>query len=735
MSVKTRDKGRNFIETIAVNTSGKIYEQTVWEACKKAFSSRECIGYWRYPIFSNTGDRRKEPDILIADRELGLVVIEVKGLTIDQITSINGHQWVFNNFYQSQGSPYQQAEDQLYSLLGYCNREREIRNQVRARAIVALPLISETQWQQKGFDQLPSCPPIIFSDQLGEKTLFNRISESTPVQSGKNLDADQWRILSAVIGGTAILRKPSEEVINVSNSNGKVRSHIIQQLDSRLYELDLQQANIGVQIPPGVQRIRGIAGSGKTVMLCQKAAHMHLKYPDWDIALVFFTRSLYDHIQGLVDRWLKHFSNGDVSYDDYKVQQKLKILHAWGAKDQPGFYRTVSEEHTGYALKVKDTSYRNPSQGLADCCKRLIDKTIIKPMFDAVLIDEGQDLVVDPAELQYESKQVIYWLAYQSLRPCNLEKPAQRRLIWAYDEAQSLETLKIPTGPVLFGKDEQLKDLLRYPHKGGIKASEIMKRCYRTPGPIIVAAHAIGMGLKRPEGMLSGITRQEDWENIGYEVQGKFNQKNEITITRPLENSPNLIASLWDESVIQFHTYGSRQEELAALAQNIKHNLEHDELYPSQQILVIVLGDYRDAFGLENEVARYLINEGIDIFIPSATSLNELNPQYPNNDPNAFWFEGGVTISKIHRAKGNEADMVYVVGCDFIARNESSIKLRNQLFVALTRARGWVNLSGIGDYPLYEEINEVLNSGNTITFFYDPNYRNRRNLNDESDVE
>ena len=45
---------------------------------------------------------------------------------------------------------------------------------------------------------------------------------------------------------------------------------------------------------------------------------------------------------------------------------------------------------------------------------------------------------------------------------------------------------------------------------------------------------------------------------------------------------------------------------------------------------------------------------------------------------------------------GQEADMVYVVGLDNLAKNESNLSLRNQLFIALTRARGWVKLSGWG---------------------------------------
>ena len=38
---------------------------------------------------------------------------------------------------------------------------------------------------------------------------------------------------------------------------------------------------------------------------------------------------------------------------------------------------------------------------------------------------------------------------------------------------------------------------------------------------------------------------------------------------------------------------------------------------------------------------------------------------------------------------GNEAEMVHVVGFDLIARDEESVNLRNGLFVALTRSRGW----------------------------------------------
>ncbi len=717
MSVNVEDPKRKFITTEPLGKDGEACEEKAWDAVKSAFAKRDCIGYWRYPIFSKTGEIRKEPDILLADRELGVITIEVKGITIDQIVAVNGHQWEFQNFYITHGSPYQQAENQLYALLGYCDREPAIRRKVTGRAIVALPLITEEQWQEKGFDRLPSCPPIIFKNQLGPTTLLKRIQQTTPVVCGEDLEDKDWELLLAVIGGAQVLRKPQSEVQAIARK-GSTRSSIISILRQRLYELDLQQVHVGSEIPPGAQRIRGIAGSGKTVLLCQKAAHMHLKHPDWDIALVFFTRSLYDQIEKLVDQWIRHFSQGDVQYDS-RVKRKLRILHAWGANNRAGLYRTICEAHRITPLKVQDTSYRQPNEGLADICNRLIQGKKIQPMFDAILIDEGQDLVVDRDELKYEDKQVIYWMAYESLRPCDPDNPEQRRLIWAYDEAQSLDTLKIPEYKELFGQRLSHALTKGRVYKGGINKYEVMHRCYRTPGPILTAAHAIGMGLLRPQGMLSGITDADNWRAIGYEVTGDFRKKNEqITLRRPTLNSPNPVPELWHESVINVDIYDSRQEELTALARHIQHNLDYDGLQPSREILVVVLGENYDAMELETHVARFLIDQGIDIFIPSGVRLNQLNPKWPNNNQDNFWHPGGVTVSRITRAKGNEAEMVYVVGFDNVAKDESNINLRNQLFVALTRARCWVRLSGIGNYAMYDEMQRVIDSGDTFTFTY-----------------
>ncbi len=735
-----QSQDRKFITTEPLFQAGEQAEYKVWKVICQTWAKRDCIAYWRYPIFSKLGRFRKEPDILIVDAELGLIIIEVKSITIDQILNITGHCWELQEFYTTQANPYQQAEHQLFALLDYCNLEEILHQKVPSRVLVALPRILQSQWQYRGFNLLPSSPPILFQEDLGcqlslnsqPPSLIEAIQKAPLVTRGEELSEEQWRVLKGVISGTSLFRPPSRRFVFSQTDHletSLTRSAVLAIVRQRISELDLQQEQIAKVIPPGPQRIRGIAGSGKTVLLCQKVAQMHLKHPEWDLVLVFFSRSLYEPILQQVDQWLRRFSCNQIGYDPQN--SKLKVLHAWGSKDQPGFYRTICQSAGVWSQSVQQTTRLKANEALAEACCHLLKSATIPTIFDAVLIDEGQDFMVDE-DLKFEGKQPFYWMAYQALRPVNLQEgnsseTPQKRLIWAYDEVQSLESLKVPTASELFG--DELGQLVTGEYGNGIQKTEIMSRCYRIPAPILTAAHGIGLGLLRPQGLLTGMKWAEDWQTMGYQVilpnlesneksplNSPFKLGETITLHRSESNSPNPVAALWKKPVIEFEAYHSRSEELTALSDRILYNLKIDGLRPSREILVIVLGMGWEAIQLETYIANFLIQQGIDIFIPGTPDCNIIKPSYHNQNANQFWCEGGVTISRIHRAKGHEADMVYIVGLEQIATAENNLNFRNQLFVAMTRSRGWLRLSGLGSYPLYEELGRVIESGNTLTF-------------------
>jgi superfamily I DNA and RNA helicase len=718
MTQDNRQGLSRFITTEAIDSQDQNNYHRIWDAVKSAFSPRNnSVGYWRYPLFLEINNERREPDILIVDQEWGLIVINIVNVTINDLVSVENQNITFTENFSKFNNFLENTDQYIQVLTNYTQENESLKNKITGRNLIIFPQMNSQEWQQKGWLGIEEGSSFIFNNQLGEVTLKNRLEKAQPIIKGNSLDDFQYQILLSVISGTYILKK---QLSHFPKHEGKTRSNILLEAQNFMYEWDVKQEWIGKSIPPGPQRIRGIAGSGKTILLAQKAVIMHLKHPDWRIAFVFFTRSLYDQIETLIKLWFNHFTNGEVYYNS--DESNLKVLHAWGAKNRNGFYRLIAQENNRKPLGVKDISSKSPHRGLAEVCTQLQKTTKIKPIFEAIIIDEGQDFITTNdlklTSKDGEQKQSFYWLAYQSLKPVSEANPNQKRLIWAYDEGQTIHsaTSVVPDAKEIFGS--QFNNMLGGEggsiYQGDIRKAYDMERCYRTPEKILTTAYALATGLLRSGGIIRPERmRKKDLQAIGFQVEGDFRRKNEpITITRPPENSPNPVSQLWDDPLIEFNSYLSRNEELLALVDKVKHNLFEDKLESSRHILIIIFGD-KD---LEIMVANFLLDYGLDIYISGWEKLNNTDLKYRNTKPDQFWCDRSITLTSVNRAKGNEADVVYLIGLDNIAKNEDNPTCRNQLFVALTRARGWVSMSGIGNYPFYQEIKNVLEQDNSFTF-------------------
>lgn len=716
-----------FIATEGFGGPGEAGEARIFEAVKAAYAGEEALGFWRYPLV--TRQTVREPDILVADPELGLVVIEVKSLPLDMIGSVTGYHWNLTRPYYGKTAinPYQQAHKQA-QVLGEMAARKSRLTGLATRAVVAVPLITRDEWDAR-FGQLLSDVPMLFADQLTPVKLRRALEQTPPVRYGEPLDDEGWLALRGALGTSGnVPRRQVRHLQAPTESRRKI--DLIARCARHLHAFDLQQELIAKTIPPGPQRIRGIAGSGKTVLLAQKAANMHLRHPEWNIALVFFSRSLYDQIKFQVDYWLRQATNGEQTLQT--AQHRLRILHAWGSRDQPGFYRSLASQVNVPPLTVANTPDASPTAKLLFACKALLDDARATgtslQIFDAVLIDEGQDLVHDEVSLSFQEKQAFYWMAYQSLRPVARDalldtgEPESRRLIWAYDEAQSLDSLVIPSTRALFGDAGAQVFGAGVVYKGGIRKSEIMNRCYRTPGPVLLAAHALGMGLLREGGMLAGLTNRADWQAIGYEVQGQFRSGSEVVLTRSPENSPNPLPGFTPDPLVTFESFPDRAAELRALVAAVGRDLSEGGLQPSRHLLIVVPGLDGQPYGLQKAVFQALREAGVSVYLPGNRDADVSKQRWPDTDPNGFWREGSVTVSPVMQAKGNEADVVYVVGLDHVAAQEDNIKLRNQLFVGVSRSRGWVHLSGaaMADTKLADEIQRVIAADGTLKFMYRP---------------
>lgn len=122
------------------------------------------------------------------------------------------------------------------------------------------------------------------------------------------LNQEEFNILLGCIEGTA--KMVTKKVRNVSEENKPTKKgDILTKIQERETVFDIEQKQVALVTIDGPQRIRGLAGSGKTIILAMKAAHYHLSHPQEEILYTYYTKSLYGLIKNLIERFYRDFSD------------------------------------------------------------------------------------------------------------------------------------------------------------------------------------------------------------------------------------------------------------------------------------------------------------------------------------------------------------------------------------------------------------------------------------------
>ncbi|SIS19205.1 nuclease-related domain-containing DEAD/DEAH box helicase [Natronorubrum thiooxidans] len=678
----------DFIPTeVDTGQAGSEAELPVWEAIKNAFGADDLgIAYYKYPVIDKSGDDYdREPDFVLLHQELGLIVIECKGYEIDHIESIQGQVWNLQGIRQSKAKPHPQARDQAFKIRSYFTRESDLTDEVGrckipVNVFIALPNISREEWEERGFHELPAAPRVLTSDDLSPQALRSQLNETPRMEA---LSSNEFRAARSVLGGGSVIGNDG----TAAPPDPTTKGGLYDTVEQRLPKLDNKQEEIGVQIPPGPQRIRGIAGSGKTVLMAMKAARMHAKHPEWDIAVTFMTKSLYPQVRNLISRFHWHFAEEEPNWN------KLRLLHGWGGHTVlDGMYYVLSQQSEEHEfMNVGDARARfgrfeKTPELLDSCCESFLEDGDVPVTFDAILIDEAQDFLPS------------------FFKMCRAALREPKRLVWAYDEAQSLGSLTAPRSKNIFGTDADgnLRVDLSGSYEGGIQKSQIMRKAYRSPRQVLMAAHYFGMGLKRSEGAVQAITTQPGWENLGYKiVDGDFRRTGEdIRIRRPKQNSPHPLSE-HDEArpFVRFSAAETKREEIELIGESISRDINDHGLAP-EQIMVILLD--RQTQKEADEPTDHL-----DEVTDDGIGFNRVW----EGESSVFAVDDEVTVTRINRAKGNEAAMVYISGLehiDDVSSGQSLVQRRNQAFVAMTRTRGWCHVTGTGSCDAFSEIRAVV---------------------------
>jgi superfamily I DNA and RNA helicase len=463
----------------------------------------------------------------------------------------------------------------------------------------------------------------------------------------------------SILEGAKALSRPIRR--RIEDPEHKPAAVALAKLEEEIAKFDSQQRHVALTSLPCPQRIRGLAGSGKTVILAMKAALAHIENPKAKILVTYYTRSLRDHLTRSITRFFRHFAEGEPDWE------RIDVQHGWGQKYLPGVYREACLRAGVMPIPFGDAKeQRNPFDYI---CKSLVQSGRIKPHYDLILIDEGQDF----PEGFY---QMCFFLA-KGARDA-------KQIIWAYDELQDIFDVRVRTPDEFFGLDDdgQPRISLRRSVPATAETNDfVLPKCYRNQRDILVLAHAIGFGLyvEKPVQMLQN---EEHWRDVGYDVvQGSLQPGTKTIIRRPDRNSPAVLNIRKDLPLVDFPKFGNLTEEVRYCAGEFNRFIQAG-LEPHDLMAIAI--DDRAAKTYLSELASALADMGI--------SSNNIIADRFSEPP--FLIEGKVTLSTVYRAKGNEAAVVAVLGCDAIPLGSRTG--RNRLFTAFTRTKGWLRVTGIG---------------------------------------
>jgi len=525
-----------------------------------------------------------------------------------------------------------------------------------------------------GFDGLPLAQSELASSEEG---LLNLIQNSQDQRlAGSAIDEAR-----SILEGAKALSRPSRR--HIENPETKAAAVAYAKLEQEIHKFDAQQRHVALTSLPCPQRIRGLAGSGKTVILAMKAALAHIENPEAKILVTYYTRSLRDHLTRSITRFYRHFAEGEPDWS------RIDIHHGWGQKNLPGVYREASLRSGVMPIPFGEAqSQKSPFDYV---CKKLVESGKLQPHYDLVLIDEGQDF----PEGFY---QMCFFLA---------KGPRDsKQIIWAYDELQDIFDVRVRAAEELFGIDHDGEPRISLGRSVPATAETndfVLPKCYRNQRDILVLAHAIGFGLydAKPVQMLQN---EEHWRDVGYEVlRGDFQPGSATIIRRPDANSPAVLDTENSLPLVGIAHVGNLSDEVNYCVSEFQRFIA-EGLEPHELMAIAI--DDRAAKTYLSELAARLAAVGIQ--------TNNIIADRFSEPP--FTIEGKVTLSTVYRAKGNEAAVVAVLGCDAVPLRSRTG--RNRLFTAFTRTKGWLRVTGQGDRfnQLHREMTAALANAPELRF-------------------
>ena len=374
----------------------------------------------------------RHPDFIVVGPDLGLVVLEVKDWRLKSIVQITADQVKLR---QAEGeldvlNPVRQVRDYLLRTVDALKRRPRlcVANQLSCgwASAVVLPYLTREEVQQPSLfgpslEEALGAGLVLTAADLTADTLLPRLRKLVPTRGGRgSLDTEQLDEIRSVLHPEIRIGwgATGEEIVRV---------------------MDREQERLARTLGDGHRLLRGVAGSGKTIVLICRVRYLRAQHPDWRILVVCYNRVLAD------------FLRTAISDDGVEVV----TFHAWCTRQLKA---------AGVEVPVPAGRGQQWDDHWVETVPRVLSEAfdsarVPAGAYQAILVDEGQDFADS-----------WYRLLLRAL------DPEANRLFIALDSSQNIYRRRITwraLGIQIVGH------------------TRVLKRNYRNTRPILTAAYAM----------------------------------------------------------------------------------------------------------------------------------------------------------------------------------------------------------------------------------------------------
>ncbi|MCF8009402.1 MAG: NERD domain-containing protein [Halanaerobiales bacterium] len=301
------------------------------------------------------GNSEVYPDFTLIHPQYGLFVLEVKDYKFSHIEEVTKTQ-VKTKFRNSK-NPIIQARDYIFSVVN------KVAFDPPYSYGVVFPNISREEITK------PLQNKIGISDIINPKLLLTKSDLNSSLQSklqkmrskpseNKRLTTLQFNTLRMTIDPS--IKVPHRFTSNESSDKEKIPA-----------VLDVKQERAAKSIGEGHRLLKGIAGSGKTLIMLYRTkiiAHMH---PEWDVLFICWNRSLINYLEQM-------YNGIDLSTSSHNIE--FNYFSRWASQISKNY-------NINFPRNVNSPSY---DKDYAEAINQLVKKSP-KKQYQAILIDEAQD--------------------------------------------------------------------------------------------------------------------------------------------------------------------------------------------------------------------------------------------------------------------------------------------------------------------------------------------------------